>query len=201
MCSKKTFPWISLIFIIFLSLNLYAESEPKILTPPATKSTLEIPSPPLTGMNAQEIEYLAFQKMSSAQIKQYLITKTSLNNNRMALYIPISMFAIIPLCFLVLFFYRNRIIREKQITLRTMVENGAQIPPEMFLESGNMTNQMDKDRRRGLLFSLSSLGLIFFLTVIEDSPEGLWALGLIPFLLGVGYLLSWRLASLEKARG
>ena len=112
--------------------------------------------------------------------------------------VPLGFFAIFPTCLFLIGFFRYRSKREKQITLRTMAENGAQIPPEMFMEGQKDLNPIDRDRRRGLLFTLSSLGLLSFLLIIKTSVQGMWSIALIPLLLGIGYLISWKLAEKEK---
>ena len=82
-----------------------------------------------------------------------------------------------------------------------MVENGTQIPPEMFLEGQKNMNPMDRDRRLGFLFTLSSIGSIIFLFCIKDTPPGSWSIGLIPLFLGLGYLISWKLADHKEKLG
>jgi hypothetical protein len=39
------------------------------------------------------------------------------------------------------------------------------------------------------------LGLMVFLGAVNDWEGGAWALGIIPFLIGAGYLLVWKLDS------
>ena len=111
--------------------------------------------------------------------------------------VPVAFFMTFPLCLFLVFWFRFRSAKEKQITLRTMVENGANIPTEMFLEGRSQLNPMERDRRNGILFSLSSIGLIvFFFAVASDS--GVWAMGLIPLLLGIGYLINYKIAASEQ---
>jgi hypothetical protein len=37
------------------------------------------------------------------------------------------------------------------------------------------------------------LGLVIFLGAVNDWEGGSWAIGIIPFLIGLGYLLVWKL--------
>jgi hypothetical protein len=37
------------------------------------------------------------------------------------------------------------------------------------------------------------LGLMVFLGAVNDWEGGVWSLGLIPFLIGLGYLMVWKL--------
>ena len=149
-------------------------------------------------------EAAAFKKMTPKQVARYLNKKINSENTPGGLFwlipilVPMAFFAtiLIPIC--VFFLFRFRATREKQITLRTMADKGVHIPPEMFADGLGQSNSVDKDRRRGFLFTLSSIGLIVFLFLIETTTPGVWSLGLIPLLLGVGYLISWKLAEKDK---
>ena len=37
------------------------------------------------------------------------------------------------------------------------------------------------------------IGLMVFLAAVNDGEGGAWAVGVIPFLIGIGYLLVWKL--------
>jgi hypothetical protein len=47
--------------------------------------------------------------------------------------------------------------------------------------------------RRGVVLVMVGLGLMLFLGAVNDWEGGAWAVGIIPFLIGVGYLLVWKL--------
>jgi hypothetical protein len=47
--------------------------------------------------------------------------------------------------------------------------------------------------RRGVVLVMIGLGLMLFLGAINDWEGGIWSLGIIPFLIGAGYLLVWKL--------
>ena len=42
------------------------------------------------------------------------------------------------------------------------------------------------------------VGVIMFFGISAGWDEGVWALGLIPGLIGAGYILAWRLAYREE---
>jgi len=44
------------------------------------------------------------------------------------------------------------------------------------------------------------LGIMLFLGAVNDWEGGAWAMGLIPFLIGAGYLLVWKLEGGQKAK-
>jgi hypothetical protein len=47
--------------------------------------------------------------------------------------------------------------------------------------------------RRGVVLAMVGLGLMTFLGAVNDWEGGAWSIGLIPFLIGAGYLLVWKL--------
>lgn len=177
------------VFIVFCntySTLAYAKAEQSI-------EIEEQQAPKAKKLTRNEVEAAAIEKMSPDQIKEYLIVKNTKSDSAENVIVPVALFAMAPLCMLILMFFRSRQHRDKQKTLQKMVESGAQIPAEMFIDR-NAISSSEYDRKRGLLFTLPSVGLIFFLLYKEDSPQGMWALGLIPLLLGVGYLINWKLS-------
>ena len=112
--------------------------------------------------------------------------------------VPVAFFMTFPACMFLFFLFKYRSTREKQITLRAMVENGAQIPPEMFMDGKRPLNPIDRDRKNGIIYTLGSLGVIAFLLILKTGQPGLWSIGLIPLLTGVGYLINWKMAEAKN---
>lgn len=115
--------------------------------------------------------------------------------------VPVIFFLTFPACMFLFYFFKFLTGREKQVTLRRMVESGAQIPHEMFMEGKSGIQPIEKDRKNGILFTLSSLGGIGFLLIMNTETKGLWAIGLIPLLTGIGYLINWKLAEAQNKKG
>jgi hypothetical protein len=84
--------------------------------------------------------------------------------------------------------------RMKHRTIRMLVEKGQPIPPEL-LAPPTPTVRQRSDLRRGVVLLMVGLGLMVFLGAVNDWEGGAWALGIIPFLIGAGYLLVWKLDS------
>ena len=84
--------------------------------------------------------------------------------------------------------------RMKHRTIRMLVEKGQPVPPEL-LAPPTPTVRQRSDMRRGVVLLMVGLGVMLFLGAVNDWEGGAWALGIIPFLIGAGYLLVWRLDS------
>ena len=76
-------------------------------------------------------------------------------------------------------------------TVRLMVEKGQPVP-EALLNPPPVVRQRS-DLRRGVKLLMIGVGLMIFFGAVNDWEGGVWSLGIIPFLIGLGYLLVWRL--------
>jgi hypothetical protein len=86
-------------------------------------------------------------------------------------------------------FSKNRMMHR---TVRMMVEKGQPVPPALLTPPAPAQVQRS-DMRRGVVLVMVGLGIMVFLGAMNDWEGGAWALGIIPFLIGAGYLLVWRL--------
>ena len=116
--------------------------------------------------------------------------------------IPAMVLPIVGIVFLTLFgapvlivavimyfgFSKNRMMHK---TVRMMVEKGQPVP-EALLNPPPAQRQRS-DMRRGVVLVMVGLGIMLFLGAVNDWENGAWALGIIPFLVGAGYLLVWKL--------
>jgi hypothetical protein len=85
-------------------------------------------------------------------------------------------------------FSRNRAMHK---TVRMMVEKGQPVP-EALLNPPPVVRQRS-DLRRGVILCVIGAGLMVFFGAVNDWEGGVWSLGFIPFIIGLGYLLVWRL--------
>ena len=85
-------------------------------------------------------------------------------------------------------FSRNRMMHK---TVRMMVEKGQPVPAALL----NPPPQERKrsDMRRGVVLMMVGIGLVVFLGAVNEWEGGSWSIGIIPLLIGVGYLLVWKL--------
>ena len=77
-------------------------------------------------------------------------------------------------------------------TVRMMVEKGQTVPEGLFSSPPRAIRQRS-DMRRGVVLVMVGIGIMVFFAAVNDWEGGAWAMGIIPFLIGCGYLLVWKL--------
>jgi hypothetical protein len=82
--------------------------------------------------------------------------------------------------------------RSRQRTIRMMVEKGQPVPAELLAPHTRAVRQRS-DVRRGVIWTMIGLGAMIFFGAVNEWEGGVWSIGLIPFLIGLGYLMVWKL--------
>ena len=77
-------------------------------------------------------------------------------------------------------------------TVRTMVEKGQEVPAALFVTPPSAVRARS-DLRRGVVLLMIGIGSMVFFGAVNNWEDGVWSLGVIPFLIGAGYLLVWKL--------
>ncbi|MDQ3120054.1 MAG: DUF6249 domain-containing protein [Verrucomicrobiota bacterium] len=77
-------------------------------------------------------------------------------------------------------------------TVREMVAKGQEVPAALFAGPPPVVRARS-DMRRGVVLVMVGVGMMIFFGAMDDWDGGAWALGVIPFLIGAGYLLVWKL--------
>ncbi len=86
-------------------------------------------------------------------------------------------------------------------TLLQLADKGVELPMAVFAER----RRPEDDRRRGLILLSGAIGLMLCLLVLPvQAGQGqrigeLWGIGLLPMMVGLGYLLNWWLESSSRA--
>ena len=86
-------------------------------------------------------------------------------------------------------FSRNRMMHR---TIRMMVEKGQPVPPALLAPPAP-AQKARSDLRRGVVLGMIGIGVMLFFGAVNDWEGGSWAIGVIPALIGAGYLLVWKL--------
>jgi hypothetical protein len=87
--------------------------------------------------------------------------------------------------------------RMQHRTVRMLAEKGQPIPPAL-LAPPTPTIRQRSDMRRGIVLVMVGVGLMICFGAWSDWEGGAWALGVIPFVIGLGYLLVWKLEGAKK---
>lgn len=105
-------------------------------------------------------------------------------------------FAPVMIVAAILFF---NFLRQRSLhrTVRMMVERGQPVPDALFAAPPKIRAR--SDMRRGVVLTMIGLGLILFFGAVSEWSGGVWTLGLIPFLIGAGYLTVWKLEGQKAA--
>jgi hypothetical protein len=117
--------------------------------------------------------------------------------------IPEEVFPIVAICMLAVFGAPVLIValagmfvfsatRQRHRTIRMMIEKGQPIPAELLMPPTRALRQRS-DIRRGVILLMIGTGVIIFFGAVAGWEHGVWTLGLIPLLIGAGYLLVWKL--------
>lgn len=83
--------------------------------------------------------------------------------------------------------------RQLHRTVRLMVEKGQPVPEGLFAVAPASPLKQRSDMRRGVVLMMVGLALMIFFAAVNDWEGGAWAIGIIPFLIGCGYLLVWKI--------
>jgi hypothetical protein len=91
-------------------------------------------------------------------------------------------------------FSRNRAMHR---TIRMLAEKGQPIPATLLAPPAPAVRQRS-DLRRGIVLVMVGVGLMVCFGAWNDWEGGAWAIGVIPFVIGLGYLLVWKLEGEKK---
>lgn len=114
--------------------------------------------------------------------------------------VPVVLFLAIALTFCVKYFFAHRTRQETQNTVRMALERGEPLTPELLDRIGQAPPPRRNDLRRGVVGICLGIGLGAFGLVLgePDAVRPLLAVGLVPLLLGLAYLVLWRVSG-DKA--
>lgn len=101
------------------------------------------------------------------------------------------MFIGLTIVFSLLVWFRYKAKRENQETIRSAIEKGQELSPELFERLTNPPVPKNRDFRRGVLSIGVALGLVLFGYVFpeEDLLGIMAASAMFPLLLGLAWLL------------
>lgn len=118
-------------------------------------------------------------------------------------FIPLVVMSAPVLIVLILLIYRYKQTQARYRTLLELADKGVGLPPQLLVEP-----QLPySERRRALVLIGAGLGLMAMCLALPGqaddgmSVSSLWGVGLLPLMIGLGYLVSWWLNRQDAGRG
>ena len=110
--------------------------------------------------------------------------------------IPITMFIGATIAVGLFFWFRFRMRREVQQTIRAAIERGQELTPEIIERLGHPPGPKNKELRHALVWLALAVGLALCGFAVPDPSgdalRGCLAGAAFPFSIGVAYLIMWR---------
>jgi len=121
------------------------------------------------------------------------------------IYVPIAMFAAMAIVFSFFFWFRARARSEMQQTIRSAIDKGQELSPELVESLGSPKRpSKDKDLRYSLIWFAIAFGISLFGAAIgaaeDEEPVFLIMSGIasLPFMVGLAYLIMWKFTEPAK---
>ncbi len=117
--------------------------------------------------------------------------------------IPVVVMMAPVLIVLILLRYRYQQTQARYQTLLQLADKGVELPPQLLVEPSILYSE----RRRALVLIGGGLGLMSMLLALPGQLDNgrsigtLWGLGLLPLMIGLGYLASWWLNRRDGQHG
>ena len=112
--------------------------------------------------------------------------------------IPISLFMGLTIVLCLFFWFRYRTRNDMQATIRTAIDKGQELSPEIVDRLGAPKAPEDRDLRLSLLWLAIALGTGVFAFMVPDhgdhAKSALLGMAAFPLFIGLAYLIMWRFA-------
>ena len=109
-------------------------------------------------------------------------------------WIPVVMFIGLSVVLSLWVWFRYRAKQDSQMTIRTAIEKGQELSPEMIENLANPRVSPQRDLRRGVIGVLIAISIALFGVILgeEDAVRPLLGIAVFPLLIGVAFLLMHR---------
>lgn len=109
--------------------------------------------------------------------------------------VPIVMFVMLGIVLMAYFYWNHKNRASIMDVVQKAIDTGKDLTPELLVQLGAAVDPRVRDMRRGIIFlALGIAGLLCGL--FFDDPEvinGIRAGAVFPLMLGVGFLIVWKL--------
>jgi hypothetical protein len=120
-----------------------------------------------------------------------------------AIWVPISMFAGLTLIISLFFWFRFRARSEMQQTIRSAIDKGQELSPELVESLGTSQKRSKyQDLRNGMVWLAVGAGTALFGVAMGQVEEEVMAImagvSAMPFMIGIAYVIMWRVTEPGK---
>jgi Na+/H+ antiporter NhaD/arsenite permease-like protein len=115
--------------------------------------------------------------------------------------IPIVMFISIAVVFVFYFWFRYRSRAEMQQTIRTALDKGQELTPEIIDRLGQPQAREHADRRRAVIAIAVALAVALFGFILgeDDAVRPLLGIAMFPLTIGIAYLIISRFSEQQPS--
>jgi hypothetical protein len=135
-------------------------------------------------------------KLSPEQLVELEIAHNKIPGGNWSILVPLVPFAAGVLIAGILTWLAQRKNQMMHETLRAMIERGVAIPPELINPPAR-EHKPQQDLRLGLIFIGIGFGVMLCLLILGESA---WGAGFIPLLMGVAFLITWKIEASKNGR-
>lgn len=182
---------------------VFANAQPAPISPPPLPSATATVTPTPESQTERAIRNKLKKHFSFTIDDHDVATDQGRDRHKGADEIPEFVLPIVGIVFLSIFgapvlivavilFFGSTRSRMQHKTIRMLVEKGQPVPAELLAPPTPSVRQRS-DMRRGVIWTTMGAGVMLFLGAVNEWEGGAWALGLIPFFVGLGFLLVWKL--------
>jgi len=119
------------------------------------------------------------------------------------LWVPIVMFIGLTVIISLFFWFRFRARKEMQQTIRTAIDKGQELTPDLVESLGtSQKRSKHQDLRNGMIWLAVGAGIALFGVAMGQVEEEVMAImagiSAMPFMVGIAYVLMWRVTERGK---
>ncbi len=111
---------------------------------------------------------------------------------------PIILFSFILIVLFIPFYFNYKKAKGRQLIINNLIEKGENIPKELLLPQVKTARS---DLHKGIILIAFGLSLsIVLLSIKMTFSNQFWTVGLVPLIIGMGYLISFKLNISSKGK-
>ncbi len=112
------------------------------------------------------------------------------------IWVPIVLFAGLTVVLTAAIWIRYKTRSDMQLTIRSAIDKGQELSPEIIDRLGNPKPHKDKDLRSALVAIAIAIGMcVFGYMIPEDEATAVFfGIAAFPFFVGIAYLIMWRVS-------